>query len=221
MAQDGIFKSFSASVQEDRIVLRWAVVMGAECTDMEVLRSENGVDFEQIHLYPGICGSNSEDKFYEFTDSLPVPLLPNYYQLKSGPGDRSNIILVNQRILPEGKDYALFPHPVTGTSRFVFDNPTRKPHRFLLRDLKGGEVLQLDDLRDGEFELDLSRMESGLYFFLLESEGRNRWWDGYWFTDMVIPFLKISSHNNYPFPSPLWLSQCAPFGWHHSPSPGT
>lgn len=167
LAQTEVFRSFSASGKETKVELRWAIIIGSECSDLEVQRSSDGETFETIHLYAGVCGSNSEDKEYFFTDLEPLPLVDNHYRLRHSSGDVSNTIALSYQFLPPGQNFSIFPHPIRESGRLVFPNYSRA-YRFLdLYDQQGNQLRSEEIKQGNEIVMEKGELRGGIYYFRL------------------------------------------------------
>ena len=70
---------FYCLYNDNTMVLNWETQSETNCDRFEILRSFNGVDFEQIGMVNG-NGTTTNSHKYSFTDRSPSEL--NYYQLK-------------------------------------------------------------------------------------------------------------------------------------------
>ena len=81
--QDVTFvSSFELLEVHDGIFINWQIDSGYTCQGVDILRSEDGVDFEEIGHISGVCGSLSKPVAYSFLDEHPISNSNNHYRLK-------------------------------------------------------------------------------------------------------------------------------------------
>lgn len=54
---------------------------GNPCKGIRVHQSTDGINFQDIYEFPGICGSPSADESYYYTDESPGKNKLNFYRL--------------------------------------------------------------------------------------------------------------------------------------------
>ena len=166
----GVFKSFKVIPLQNSVRLEWTVFAGNSCPDVQIQRSSDGINFDTIYSYPGVCGSPDEDQEYSWTDINPLRNVTAYYKLRSGFFDASKIEIMPIKFLEEGKKYTLFPNPVTGTSSLLFENSSRKNSTLTVFDLQGNKVLQTEPTSGNEFFIIADHFRDGIYFFVIQNQ---------------------------------------------------
>lgn len=81
---DSIFSYFTVQQKDNSIVLLFTIKGGIQCTGLKVERSGDGMSYQEIYEFPGICGSPGADESYIFTDAYPERNKINYYRMQIG-----------------------------------------------------------------------------------------------------------------------------------------
>ncbi len=131
------FKGISAS---GKIDLSWETTWEEKNKGFDILRSENGTDFETIGYVDG-KGLSAETMSYTFVDAGALPDRTYYYQLNQidydGKTERSRIIQVKSWY--ETLEAKAFPNPVS-TGEFVVSHPNISAYSISLISLSGTEI---------------------------------------------------------------------------------
>lgn len=159
------YESFSVESFEGKVYLSWVLPAGSTCFGIQVYRSENGTNFEEIGWFYGICGSNSESVPYSFVDQEPVLNQTNYYLIELGLGFFSEIISVEVIDLA-GENSQVRPNPVVDRSGIFFRNSSRKNHTLSVFDLNG-RLIAAQSTHLNFFEVYASSVPVGVYFYTI------------------------------------------------------
>lgn len=165
-AQAQVLRDFRVYPAQSALVFTWTLSTGSTCQNLQVEQSLDSVNFETIHIYPGVCGSPTEEQTYYWTHSEPVLNRTVWYRLILGPTSQSDVVVY--RFMNYGSSGVLvFPNPVQqGSSIFVRDI-VRGPVTLSLMNLQGNVILQTE-LRQSEFPLDAVVFPQGKYLYRLE-----------------------------------------------------
>ena len=93
-AQPLLIENFTGTQFNNSIVINFTLVKGNTCSDTEVQRSTDGINFIVIYTIAGLCGSTQENVSYTITDNSPVPNSINYYRINLRSLGLSDIIKV-------------------------------------------------------------------------------------------------------------------------------
>jgi hypothetical protein len=167
--QGGALINLSVKPSGEGAQIQWAIRQGfSTCFDVEIQQSIDGVNFEQLFLYGGICGGETEDIIYSWQYDHPPVNQWLYFRLAvSGNGETETVAY---RQLQYGNSgYLLFPHPVVQGSMLLTDPSYSLPLTFQVFDLGGNEVVNQADLRVREIPLE-GMLPNGLYFFRITDD---------------------------------------------------
>ena len=163
--------SFSAIQQNDNIELNIVIAGGNTCNGINVLRSTDGIYFSPIGDIVGICGSSTEDVFYSYTDSDPVPNAVNYYKLDLITLGYTSTI--NIRYVYLGDDQIiLYPNPIVQNSSVYFNATNADLSSYRINDRYGRILRGVEGVRGNYFELKRDDLPRGLYYLEVRTGSR-------------------------------------------------
>ena len=93
-----------------------------------------------------------------------------FYQFKNIIENHGYLVPINQ-ITDIENNIKIYPNPFNLSAIIQFDNPQASVYTFTMKDLTGRIVRRITDINSGALIINRENLSSGLYFFLLESEG--------------------------------------------------
>lgn len=114
-----IIHYFNGSGSPGKVYLEWQMVLGNTCDGIRILHSKDSIQFNEIGLIGGICGSKTETVKYNFTHETPVINGKNYYQLEFGNVLYSEVIQIE--LVHYSNGYQIRPHPINQNAQILFD----------------------------------------------------------------------------------------------------
>jgi hypothetical protein len=121
---------------EGSVHIRCIISGGNTCNGIRYLRSEDGVNFKQIGMETGICGSPDFPVGYNFIDDEPVQNAVNYYRVEFGGYNPSEVYAVTI-VNTADRGYKVVPHPANRDAVIYFENPGDKSSSLVLFDDRG------------------------------------------------------------------------------------
>ena len=119
--------------------VEWVMISGNTCFGIQILRSFNGVDFEEVGEIEGLCGSIEDSVEFNFVDETVVQFATHYYRLELGANGLSSIqdIFVDQVTVSD----AIVVYPTGVDFVYVYAAvPSNADVLFTLLDIQGREV---------------------------------------------------------------------------------
>ena len=157
-----ILNSFTAYKQPNGILLRWVIKGGNQCNGTKVLRSADGIAFEEINHIAGIWGSTTENETYSYFDSIPIPNAYNHYKLELGFQGFTEPITVFF------EDFGKANHVVldngNGSYRILFSNDLNDKAVLQVVD-RAGKPIYEEVATDSDFEFTVDGWRAGVYIF--------------------------------------------------------
>ncbi|RKY92119.1 MAG: hypothetical protein DRQ01_06720 [Ignavibacteriae bacterium] len=169
--------SFSASVNENNIILNWATASEINNLGFEIQRSSNG-EFVTVGFVEGF-GTTTEVQNYTYTDR-EIPEGSYDYRLKQvdldGTFEYSDVVKVEMGVMtPE--EFALFqnyPNPFNPSTKIKFAIPVKTQLQLNVYNMLGEKVAEVfsGTLEGGfhEFVFDAANLSSGVYIYRIESD---------------------------------------------------
>jgi hypothetical protein len=168
--------SFTANVQDNKIILRWETATEVNNYGFELERNvAGGENWKKLGFISG-NGSSSSPKQYEYLDKNPAGGKKFIYRLKQmdmdGQFRYSNEIEVE--IMPTKFElFQNYPNPFNPVTNIKFSLPQAERVKISIYNSLGEEVLLLVD-KDYEagfysIELNASNLSSGIYVYRLET----------------------------------------------------
>lgn len=158
-----ILDKFDAYELNGSVYLDYVISSGSTCNGIDVMRSEDTINYIKIGYIDGVCGSPLEAVSYNFIDKNPIKNKTNYYKLKLGElGYTSNIsvLIIDTKEL----GYQIRPNPANETAIIYFKNSTNNEYTIDLINNLGVNILVKKTNQDF-FLLDLIYIPSGVYSF--------------------------------------------------------
>lgn len=167
-AQHPILDELALFDVEGKVHVRATIKVGASCLGMNILRSEDSLNFSTIGQIAGICGSDSEAVKYSFIDESPLKNKTSFYKLQLGGYGETEVLSI--RVIAVGESGALvIPNPAHEQANIYFKNPLREQTNILIINRLGAPVLT-QKTQEQVFQLDLKALDSGVYFFVISNE---------------------------------------------------
>lgn len=151
-----LLEGFKAHTDGSRVILVWTMKKGAACTGIGILRSVDGIQFEQIGIIDEVCGSFEFAKNYTFTDEAPVPDKINYYVLQLGFTGKTEPPLELNFIDFSNKTSVVVPNP--GKNVVIhFYNPDGKKYRVDILSYSG-KLIYTHQTTDAKIHFDAGKL---------------------------------------------------------------
>jgi len=154
--------NFKGIVSDKAITLFWETATELNNDYFTVLRSANGLDFEEIGMLQG-AGTITQRQYYTFRDKQPLSG-PNYYKLRQTDFDQkirySEIIRVDSDVISAENGFYLYPNPA-GREWITFSQPAE----FRIMNAVGQQVIHGAEAPG----FDASPLPAGLYWLVRNS----------------------------------------------------
>lgn len=163
------FDVFEAS---GKVYINCVISSGSTCNGIDVLRSEDSVNFISVGHIGGVCGSSSEPVTYNFIDENPIKNKLIYYKLELGGYGYTNILSV-QIIDTKEFGFQIRPNPTSESAIIYFQNSTNTEHTLSILNNLGILVLS-EKTNQNFFFLDLYHLPAGIYPFSISGNPYNK-----------------------------------------------
>lgn len=162
------FDIFEAS---GKVYISCVISSGSTCNGIDVLRSEDSVNFIPVGHIGGVCGSSSAPVTYNFIDDNPIKNKPIYYKLELGGYGFTDILSI-QIIDTKEFGFQIRPNPTNASTIIYFQNPTNSEHTLNILNSLGGVVLS-ETTNQNFFSIDVNHIPSGIYPFIISIDSFN------------------------------------------------
>lgn len=172
--------SFSATQQDDNVVLNWQTASELNNSHFEVEFSTNGIDFEKIGTIKG-AGTTLENQVYGFIDELNRADFSTsswgnrqnqydlYYRLKQVDfGEQfeySKIVIISSPFSIVNFSLDVFPNPTSGL--LSLNGPLENAQIRVFNQL-GQVILEQNEVNHSTHELNLSGLSNGVYYLQIQ-----------------------------------------------------
>ena len=159
--------TFSVYKTEIQALLHWIIDSGSTCNGVSIFHSIDNSVFNEIGHIPGVCGSVSSSKSYNFTDEAPNIYGVNYYKLRFGALQFSEVQELNFNYV-DGKTIKINPNPTNGLLNIEFNN--EKNQTFLLKiiDSSGKVVYKDNSVNTSQLTVNIESLAVGNYTVQLD-----------------------------------------------------
>ena len=163
---------FSAFQQEKTILLFWSINSGPTCNGISIFHSTDAINFNEIGSISGVCGNSASTTPYNFTHSTPVLNKINYYKLRFGTSQFSEIIFLLLEYVEPG-NVEINPNPANDVFEIKFNNDKNQTYTLEIIDSNGRLVLSKTKITGTSYTLNSSLFDAGIYNLnLRDDDGR-------------------------------------------------
>lgn len=167
IAQHVKLSNFYLISDNKQIYLFWTIESGPTCNGISIWHSTDSLIFEKIGDIPGVCGSSASATPYNFIDENPVLNTRNYYKIRMGYNQYSEIkSLFLNYIEPE--KLIIKPNPANGNFTIEFNNSNNENYSLTIMSEAGKQVYYQKEIKGNNFILNSASFESGIYFIILK-----------------------------------------------------
>jgi len=166
-----ILDKFDVFEAGGKVYISCVISSGSTCSGIDVLRSEDSLNFISVGHIGGVCGSSSEPVAYNFTDENSVKNKPIYYKLELGGYGFTNILSV-EIIDTKEFGFQIRPNPTNASTIIYFQNPNNTKHTLSILNNLGAIVLSETTIQNF-FSFDVSNIPSGIYPFFISIDTHN------------------------------------------------
>lgn len=170
IAQKVNLSNFFLIPDNKQVLLYWTIESGPTCNGMTVWRSTDSLNYEEVGSIPGICGSSSSATPYNFTDKSPVLNKANYYKIRLGYSQFSEVKYLRLKYIEPGK-IIVKPNPAKENIVIEFNNDNNEGYRLTLYNSNGTSVFNKESMTESSFTLATAAFDAGTYFIILENSG--------------------------------------------------
>lgn len=171
-SQSITLSGFSAFQKEKTILLFWNIDSGPTCNGISIFHSTDSINFNEIGSISGVCGNSASSTPYSFTHSTPVLNNINYYKLRFGTSQFSEIISLLLNYVEPG-NVVITPNPANGVFEIKFNNDKNQTYTLEIVDSIGRLVLTKNKITGTSYTLNANLFDSGTYSLnLRDDDGR-------------------------------------------------
>lgn len=156
---------FKATALGDSVRLNFTISSGTACAGYNVLKGSDSLNLNPVYVYPGICGNNSSNETYAYTDFSPNKTTPNFYRILIPPGDYSNTLRVD--VAASFSDMIIFPQPTEDILNIKFLNKSYFYYEMKIYDRFGRKMGETNGNSSDRITVNVSGLPIGLYAFMI------------------------------------------------------
>ena len=154
------------------VLLYWTIDSGPTCNGITVWRSSDSINYIEIGSIGGICGSSSSAIPYNFTDGNPILNQTNYYKIRLGYTQFSDVKTVHIKYTEPGK-LIIKPNPSSDNVIIEFNNENSIKYELTITNSVGNRVYVKGDISGNKVDLNTTGWGEGTYFVtLIEAGGK-------------------------------------------------
>lgn len=166
-----IFESITIRESELVVHIECTIRAGNTCNGLRIMRSKDGINFNQIGAVTGICGDERVSVRYDIIDEKPFLNAINYYQVEPGGFDVSETVNIYVSDL-KGKTILLFPNPATQSLQILVQPENVPNHTIQISNMNGISMFR-SNLLNSKTDLDINHFIPGNYIVqIYDSEQR-------------------------------------------------
>jgi len=156
-----LWKSFTASKQNNYALLQWATSMELGSKEFTVQYSSNGTSWTSLSTLSA-AGNSSTTRNYSYLHMNPIKGI-NFYRIAQTDLDNNSMLSAVKQLMFEGQqeDYRILNNPV----RYNILAVEVYTANFFTLYNASGELIWKAPLAAGTHSIDLSRNAKGSYFF--------------------------------------------------------
>ncbi len=171
-AQHVNLSNFYLIPNNKEVLLYWTIDSGPTCNGITVWHSSDSVNYEEIGNIGGVCGSSSSATPYNFTDKSPLLNLVNYYKLRLGYAQFTEVKTITLKYTEPGKLY-VYPNPSINQAKIEFNNDRNKQFSLTVTNSIGNVIYKKEGVVESEIFLDTSSWNNGSYYITLTDDSGN------------------------------------------------
>jgi len=171
-AQHVNLSNFYLIPNNKEVLLFWTIDSGPTCNGITIWHSTDSVNYEEIGHIGGVCGSSSSAIPYNFTDKSPLLNTVNYYKLRLGYAQFTEVKTVMIKYNEPGKLY-VYPNPSIEQTIIEFNNDQMKQHSLIVTNNLGNVVYKKEGVFENQISLITLGWNSGTYYITLFDNAGN------------------------------------------------
>ncbi len=152
---------------EKQALLYWVIDSGSTCNGVSIFRSTDNTNFTEIGHIAGVCGSSSSLSKYNFTDENPNIYGINYYKLRFGAIQFSEVQQLDFNYI-DNKTIKIKPNPANETLNIEFKNDKNEVYVLKIIDFSGKIVYQNNTVITSQLSINIQHLTLGKYTLQLD-----------------------------------------------------
>lgn len=152
------------------VLMYWTIDSGPTCNGITVWHSTDSLNYEEIGNIGGVCGSSSSAIPYNFTHTSPTLNSTNYYKLRLGYTQFSEIKTITIKYTEPGKLY-VYPNPTADKTIIEFNNDHLDRYSVIISNNIGNAIYKEEDITEGRIQINTTGWNSGTYFITVTDNG--------------------------------------------------
>lgn len=168
-SQSVTVSGYSAFQKEKTILLFWNIDSGPTCNGISIFHSTDAINFNEIGSISGVCGNSASTTPYNFTHSTPVLNKINYYKLRFGTNQFSEIIFLLLEYVEPG-NVVIMPNPANDVFEIKFNYDKNQTYTLEIIDSIGRLVLTKSKITGTSYTLNANLFDAGTYSLNLRDD---------------------------------------------------
>lgn len=168
-AQHVNLSNFYLIPNNKEVLMYWTIDSGPTCNGITIWHSSDSINYEEIGNIGGVCGSSSSAIPYNFTDKSPLLNSVNYYKLRFGYAQFTEVKTITIKYTELGKLY-IYPNPSINQTKIEFNNDRNKQFSLTVTNSIGNVVYKKEGIIESEIFLDTSSWNNGSYYITLTDD---------------------------------------------------
>lgn len=162
--------NFYLTQNDKEVLLSWTIDAGPTCNGITVWHSVDSINYTEVGNIAGVCGSTSSSIPYNFKHDSPVINKTNYYKLRLGYTQFSEVRFSYLEFIEHGK-IIIKPNPSTDNVSIAFNNDKNETFSLTIINSAGLKVFESHGIKENSIALNTSTFDNGNYYVLLMDSG--------------------------------------------------
>ncbi len=169
-AQKINLSNFYINQDNKEVLLSWTIDAGPTCNGITVWHSTDSINYVEVGNIAGVCGSTSSSIPYSFKHASPVINKINYYKLRLGYSQFSEVRFLHLEFIEPGK-IIIKPNPSTDNVSIAFNNDKNETFSLTIINSAGLKAFELQGIKENTISINTSSFDNGNYYILLMDSG--------------------------------------------------
>ncbi len=148
---------------DQKALVKWTMSAGSTCSDVVIERRGSASDFQEIYVYPSICGDADSAISYTWIDPNPFKKFTSFYRLKLDEIEFSLVSEFNFNSKLGDNKIVIFPNPNDGFFTVDFANPDNEKYNIIIFKSDGAQIFSEENLSGKSYSGKLSFLNDGVY----------------------------------------------------------